>query len=106
MEKFLNIKEAIGSDYAASSDKAEIIAKLIRTSLNNNEKIVISFKDINVVLTAFLNIAIGDLYRDYTKEKIESSISFIDCNENIKRSIELTKETAEKFYRNKKNGNL
>lgn len=105
MKNVLNIKNIINNKYAVSTEDAENILLLIKKSLNNNQEIEISFEGIEIVISAFLNRILGDLYAEYSKEQINNLISFSNTNNNIDDLIELIKETAEEFYK-KKNGNL
>lgn len=105
MKNILNIKDIINNKYAVSTEDAENVLLLIKESLNNNQKIEISFAGIEIVISAFLNRILGDLYADYTSNQINNLISFSNTNNNIDDLIELIKETAEEFYK-KRNGNL
>jgi len=105
MTKILRIKDIIGSEYAVSTENGEEILSQIKKILNSKENLEISFDGISIVISAFLNRIIGDLYADYSSEQIEKMIVFKDTNKNIDDLIDLVKRTAKEFYE-KKNDNL
>ena len=83
MTKTLKIKDIIGSEYAVSTENGEKILSQIKKILKNNEKVIISFEGINIVISAFLNRILGDLYADYPSSYIDQFVNFIETNENI-----------------------
>lgn len=105
MTKILKIRDIIGSEYAVSTEHGEQILSRIKELLNQNENIEISFDGVDIIISAFLNRILGDLYADYPAEIIEKMITFKDTNKNIDDLIILVKRTAKEFY-NKKNDNI
>lgn len=60
----LNISKIIGTPIAVSTSDGEEVFKEIEGSLNKKLKVALDFKEIDILTTAFLNAAIGQLYSD------------------------------------------
>lgn len=63
--KKINVREAIKKSLAVSTDDGKVLYKLIDEALQNKEKVELSFEGIDVLISHFLNEAIGSLYNKY-----------------------------------------
>lgn len=61
--------------------------------LNKNERIILNFKDVNYVITAFLNPIIGDLIME-NDENIMNRIEIENANNDILNKIKIVKDGA------------
>lgn len=93
------IKEQIDSKYAISVDKADTVYRLLDKAVANNESINVSFSGIEILITAFLNNAIGPLYEKYSVEQIDSCLNFIDMNEQFQKTLDAVKSNAISKYK-------
>lgn len=68
--KHIVIKEVINSELAVSTENGIKVFELIDSYLQKKEKVELDFAGINIMITAFLNAAIGSLYgkKEYTPE--------------------------------------
>ncbi len=92
------IKEIIDTPYAVSAEKADKLKSLLERAIREKRKTQVSFKDLEVVITAFLNVAIGELYKDFSKEDIDQYLDFVEMNDNLKELIPMIKERSCNFY--------
>lgn len=92
------IKDIIGSQYAISMEKAKILHDLLEKAINEKTVINISFKEIDVLITAFINNAYGLLYKNHSPEDIDSYLKFIDLKDIFKKTIDNVKEVAVSYY--------
>ncbi|MED5921420.1 STAS-like domain-containing protein [Streptococcus anginosus] len=60
--KTLNIHDIIQSNSAILADTGEIVFQTIKKNIENNESVTLDFSGINTLTTAFLNLAIGQLF--------------------------------------------
>ncbi len=93
--KRLSVKDIINSPLAVSTEKGEMVFKTINSHLQNNEKVIIDFKGIDLMITAFLNAAIGKLYgnKSYSSQFLNDHIKL----DNIeKEDISLFKDVIER----------
>lgn len=67
----LVIRDIIGSQVASDNEQGDIIFNKIITEIDNNETVIfLDFSGLKLITTAFLNNAIGKLYKNYKKEQI------------------------------------
>lgn len=72
MCKKLVVREVIGSPLAVSSERAYPVFDMLLKNINNDEKTIIDFSNIKSLTTAFLNVAIGELYRVESRETLNT----------------------------------
>lgn len=100
----LSVKDIINSPLAVSTEKGEMVFKTINSHLQKNEKVIVDFKGIDLMITAFLNAAIGKLYgnKNYSSPFLNDYIKI----ENVEsEDIALFKdviERAKEYFENKK----
>ncbi|MEJ5143946.1 STAS-like domain-containing protein [Sphingobacterium sp. MYb388] len=103
MDVKLKIKDIIQSHKAVSSDNGDKVFRLIKKNLDTKNYLVLDFDEIELIITAFLNAAIGQLYSNnlYESSFLNEHIKF----DNIKqRDVKLFKdvvETAKIYFANK-----
>lgn len=68
--KNLIIKDIIETNLAVSTENGNKVFEIIDTYLQKKEKVQLDFAGITIIITAFLNAAIGSLYskKEYTGE--------------------------------------
>lgn len=64
MEEKIIINKIINSNLAVSSDKAKVVFDKISNNLDNQVISIIDFSELKSLTTAFLNVAIGELYKN------------------------------------------
>lgn len=74
MDKRIVIKNIIESDLAVSSEVGQKVLKTIETNIGNNISMDIDFTGIKSLTTAFLNVAIGELYKDRNREDLNKYV--------------------------------
>lgn len=72
--KNLAIEESVGN----------IIYNKIKESLKDCEKIVLDFDKVDIILSVFLNAAIGNFYCDKTSEEFEKKVYAINLSDSAK----------------------
>ena len=91
----LIVKDIINSELAVSTDKGDLVFKALDAKLKAKEKVIIDFKGIDLIITAFLNAAIGKLYgnENYTTDFLNEHIKL----ENVqKEDVTLFKEVIKR----------
>lgn len=97
MEKtLLKIYEEINNSLAVSSDDGDKLYQKIDSFIREGLVVELDFSGIDVMTSAFLNAAIGQLYNTYTSEQLNSQLKIVKVvNEDIpliKKVIERAKE--------------
>ncbi len=100
MEQFkLDIYNIVGSEYCIESGDGEHVFSVINRALDSGKQVLLSFNNIDIVTTAFLNPAIGRLLEKHAKSEIYSRIIFSDISESDMIKVERVIETAELYYK-------
>ncbi len=89
-----------GNNICAESEDGQKVYENIKKALEENKKISISFKNIEIITSAFLNTAIGQLLRDFSREELKEKVSFEDIDNGDKSLLKRVIDTAELYYKN------
>jgi hypothetical protein len=101
----IDIYSIIGNNFCVSMDDGKkVIDKIIKT-LDDGNRVEISFKNIDLMTSAFLNAAIGDLFENFTEDKINELIKFKDIQEDDSTLLNRVIETAKFYYKDKERFN-
>lgn len=93
----INIYNLIGKEFCISADDGEKVFKQLQQAIKQQIKIKISFKNIKILTPAFLNSAIGQMYKDYTEE-MKKYCSVEEMSDADKRLLKLVIENAKSYY--------
>jgi len=64
----LSVFEIIGSPLCVASDDGEKVYERIRKAIRQGRSVVLSFVNITSMVPTFLNVAIGQLYGEFSEE--------------------------------------
>lgn len=65
----IKVKDVIGKQIAISSDDAKKLKDVIIDALDSKENIEISFEGIDMLISHFFNVSIGELYTKYEEKQ-------------------------------------
>jgi hypothetical protein len=69
--KIIKIAGMIGSPYCVDTEDGQKVYEAIVPLLEDGDKVILSFEGVNLTITAFLNVAIGQLYGKFSEETLE-----------------------------------
>lgn len=81
-----------------TSEEGEPIYNLIIEALSNEEEVTLDFEGITFLTTAFLNVVIGALYKDYNSEQLQSKLHIEHITEETAARIKKVTTNAKSFY--------
>ena len=94
----IEVANIIGDVYAIEATEGKKVFSMIKKAFEENKKVVLSFLNIKILTTAFLNTAIGELYNDktgFSEEFIRANLKIENMNESgivmLKRVVETAK---------------
>jgi hypothetical protein len=97
----LRVADIIGSALCiASEDGQKIFDKLVPL-IRNGKHIVISFERISIIISLFLNAAIGQLYGTFSEEQIRSQLEVSNLAEDDVEMLKRVVENAKSYYANR-----
>jgi hypothetical protein len=95
----INIFNTVGSSFCVESEDGQKVFELISKAFNENRTVVLSFLNVEMLTTAFLNSAIGQLYGVFSDEKIKTSLVVENLTQSGIVSLKRVVETAKLFYK-------
>jgi len=101
----IKINDYITLNQGITSEEGEPIYKMIVESLSKEEDVTLDFKDVTFLTTAFLNVVIGTLYKDYTSEQLQLKLHVLNINDETAARIKKVTTNAKSFYENEENFN-
>ncbi len=79
----IGVKNAIKTIYCIDTADGEKIYLLLRNTLSEDKLVRLSFEGIELVIAAFLNTAVGQLFKDFDAPYVESHLSVEDLHEDF-----------------------
>lgn len=100
-EKIFTILQIIESPSALTREQGQKIYDAIIPLLQKNIKIILDFKDIESIITPFLNVAIGKLYKDYSSEQLQHLLTLKNIPTGTASKFQIVIDNAKEYYSNK-----
>ena len=95
----INIVNTIGDVYGVEAEDGQKVFGLISKAFYDKKKVILSFQNIEMLTTAFLNTAVGQLYKDLSEDFIKENLSVSDISESGKVALKRVVVTAKLFYK-------
>jgi Icc-related predicted phosphoesterase len=95
----INVFNIVGNSLCVEADDGQKVFTAAKKVLSEGKKIVLSFQNVKMITTAFLNTAVGQLYRDFPEELIKQSLSVSDMSDDDKVQLKRVTATAKIFYK-------
>ncbi|MGX9987242.1 STAS-like domain-containing protein [Soonwooa purpurea] len=95
----ISIVNTIGDVYGVEAEDGQKVFDLVKKAFDNGHKVILSFLNIEMLTTAFLNTAVGQLYKDYPEDVIKKYISVDDISDSGKVSLKRVVDTAKIYYK-------
>lgn len=105
MEKSLpviNVHNIIQRDIAVSAEEGNKIYQRIIELFSQHETIILDFKGITLLTTAFLNAAIGQLYKTYTSEELNQRLKLQNVSQDDLLRFKTVIERAKEYFKDPK----
>lgn len=96
----ISVFNLVGSSFCVEATDGDAVFSSIGKALKQGQPVEISFQNVEMVTSAFLNTAIGQLYRDFTEDKIRASVKVVDIADADKALLRRVIETAKLYYKN------
>ena len=93
---FISVYECIGENSAISTEEGNSLYQRIEKALDKDIFVQVSFKNIQLITAAFLNAAIGQLYKKYTSDQLNEKLKILELEptdlEVLKKSYKCCKK--------------
>jgi len=98
----INVYNIVGNSACIEADDGQKVFVQISLALKAESKVIISFQNIAMLTAAFLNTAIGQVYRDFIEDTIKENLTVIQITKEDKALLKRVIETAKLFYKDPK----
>ena len=96
----ISIFNIVGSPYCVEAQDGQKIYDLIGKILESGRNVKLSFLNVEILTTAFLNTAVGQLYRSFSEEEIKKRLSVDNLSPSGAVSLKRVVDTAKLYYKN------
>jgi hypothetical protein len=95
---YIRIYDEVGGDAAISVSDGEAIYKKIDAAISNQLIVVLDFQNINLIITAFLNACIGQLYSKYTSADLTQYLKLENVNPDDNHLFNKAIQRAKEYF--------
>jgi hypothetical protein len=95
----ISVFNLVGSSFCVEAKDGEAIFQAISKALRQGQPVEISFQNVEMLTSAFLNTAIGQLYRDFSEETVRALAKVTDMEDADKALLRRVIETAKLYYK-------
>lgn len=100
MEKItISIVNAIGDVHGVDAEDGQKVFDLLVKAFADKKKVTLSFQNIEILTTAFLNTAVGQLYRDFSEDFIRENLKVSDISDSGKVALKRVVTTAKLYFK-------
>ena len=89
----------VGSPLCVASSDGQEVYERLNAAFEANRKITLSFHNVTVLTSAFLNAAIGQLYGTFSEDKIQSSLEMENMEKDDEDLLERVVENAKLYFK-------
>lgn len=94
----LSIFEIVGSPYCVASGDGQRVYDRLASALKEGYRVVLSFHNVSIVTSAFLNAAIGQLYGVFTEVEIRQALKVSNMAAEDVELLRRVVETAKQYF--------
>lgn len=101
----ISILEIAGTPFWLSAPVGQKVFDEISTALIAGETIELSFRGREQVITAFLNVVVGQLYAGrIPEETLANNLTYVDLGDGDQEKIDMVVENAKRYFAARKLG--
>ncbi len=94
----IKVNDYLTCNKGITPDEGEQIFKELTIAFSKGQKVVLDFVGVEMMTTAFLNVAIGKLYETNTSEELKDKLSFDHLSDATAFRIKKVTDNAKAFY--------
>ena len=95
----ISIYEVVGGPLCVASDDGQKVYERLNIAFETDRNVVLSFLNVTTLTSAFLNAAIGQLYGQFSEEKIRSLLKVEDAEQDDLALLKRVVENAKQYFR-------
>lgn len=94
-----SVRQIVGTDICVEADDGKKVYDVVCGFLKQNQPVVLSFINITMLTSAFLNTAIGVLYKDFPEEDVRKLLKVEDLSPSDVVLLKRVVDTAKLYYK-------
>ena len=95
----VRVFDIVGSPLCVSAEDGQRVHDKIAPLLRENRKVVLSFEQVDTLISAFLNAAVGQLYGEFKEEHIRELLSVKDMDGDDLAVLKRVVENAKAYFK-------
>lgn len=95
----VRVFDIVGGPLCVSADDGQRVHDKIVPLMRNGQKVVLSFEQVETLISAFLNAAIGQLYGEFSEERIRELVSVRDMDEEDQAVLKRVVDNAKTYFK-------
>ncbi|MCK5202188.1 MAG: STAS-like domain-containing protein [Spirochaetales bacterium] len=96
----LSVYSITGDSFCIAAEDGEKVFLQLKKAMDEKMPIDLSFLNIEMLTSAFLNTAIGQMYDSFDENEIKSRLSVSDIKDEDKLLLKRVVDTAKAYYKN------
>lgn len=101
-EIVVSVFDVIGTSLAVSSDDGQKVFDKVAPLLRQGQKVWLSFDRIETIISAFLNASIGQLYGEFSEDKIRDLFNVREMSPEDLALLKRVVDNAKLYFKNRK----
>jgi len=89
----------VGDGFCVEAKDGDAVFNAISKTLSEDKLVEISFQNVEMLTSAFLNTAIGQLYKDFSEDKIRALVKVVNIEKADSALLRRVIETAKLYYK-------
>lgn len=94
----ISVFNVAGNSFCLESEDGQKVYDLLCQAIQQDKKVELSFQNVELLTSAFLNTAIGQLYRDFEEDRIKNSLVIVHLSPEDKALLKRVIRTAKLYY--------
>ncbi len=98
----LKVTDLIGSPLCISTEDGQKVFSKIDYFMKDGKQVTVSFENVTMLISLFLNVVIGQLYGSFSEEVIRALLKVEGLSSDDMELLKRVVDNAKKYYSNKK----
>jgi hypothetical protein len=95
----IKVLEIVGSKLCVASSDGQKVHDQIATALKAGKQVRLSFSNVESLTSAFLNAAVGQLYSEFSEQKIRAALSVSEMTRDDVELLKRVVEAAKQYFK-------
>lgn len=96
----IRVADIVGGSLCISAEDGQKVFEKIKQFLDNEQRVTVSFEKVTMLISLFLNAAIGQLYGSFSEERIRNCLKVTGLAPEDLEILKKVVDNAKKYYSN------